>query len=297
MPGLSRKCQPAWLWPAAAALVLVAACARESAPRAGALDDHGRPIPALATPRRIVSLGPSTTEILYTLGAGDRLVGRSRWDRWPDDVRSVPEVGDAIRPSVERILALQPDVVFLYAAADNRAAGDALTRAGVPAIALRVDSIGQYLHAVALIGDLLGVPARADSIVRALRAQLDTVRTRTASRPRVTVFLPAWDEPLMTLGSGSYLSELVEIAGGRNVYAERHEPSLVVAMEDVVRRDPDIVLTTPVSAARIGRDPSWQVLRAVREGRVLAYDTLLVSQPSSRLGDAAASLARLLHPH
>jgi iron complex transport system substrate-binding protein len=113
----------------------------------------------------------------------------------------------------------------------------------------------------------------------------------------VTVFLPAWDEPLMTLGSGSYLSELVEIAGGRNVYAERHEPSLVVAMEDVVRRDPDIVLTTPVSAARIGCDPSWQALRAVREGRVLAYDTLLVSQPSSRLGDAAASLARLLHPH
>jgi ABC-type Fe3+-hydroxamate transport system substrate-binding protein len=100
----------------------------------------------------------------------------------------------------------------------------------------------------------------------------------------------------MTLGSGSFLSELVEIAGARNVYADRPEPSLTISMEDVVRRDPDIVLTGPTSAARIKADPAWRVLRAVREGRVLAYDTMLVSQPSTRLGQAARSLSALVHP-
>lgn len=277
-------------------LVVMAACAAEPAPGGGPLDDFGRPLPDPGGARRIVSLGPSTTEILYTLGAGSRLVGRSRWDQWPEAVRAVPEAGDAIRPSVELVLALRPDLVLLYAATGNRAAAEALTRAGIPTVALRVDSIGQYLRAVTLIGAFVDAPARADSVVRSLREQLDRVRTRTASLPRPTVFLPAWEDPLMTLGTGSYLSELVEIAGGRNVYAERPEPSLVVAMEDVVRRDPDVVLTGPTSAARIRRDRAWQVLRAVREGRVLAYDTLLVSQPSSRLGEAAASLARLLHP-
>jgi ABC-type Fe3+-hydroxamate transport system substrate-binding protein len=253
-------------------------------------------LPTLDSARRIVSLGPSSTEILYALGAGDRVVGRSRWDRWPEAVLSIPEVGDAIRPSVERVLALRPDIVVLYAATDNRPAADALARAGIPVVALRVDRIEQYLTAVRLLGTISGTRQRGDSLADALRSELDDVRRRTAGGKRPTVFLPAWEQPLMTLGSGSFLSELVEIAGARNVYADRPEPSLTVSMEDVVRRDPDVVLTGPVSAARISADPAWRVLRAVREGRVVAYDTTLVSQPSTRLGEAARSLRALLRP-
>lgn len=279
-------------------LVALLALACEPAPESltPGLDDFGRPLPVGASARRIVSLGPSSTEILYTLGAGDRIVGRSRWDRWPAAVQAIPEAGDAIRPSVERVLALRPDLVVLYAATDNRPAADALARAGVPVVALRIDRIEHYLSAVRLLGRLSGTGARADSVAGALRVELDEVRRRVAGADRPTVFLPAWEAPLMTLGSGSFLSELVEIAGGRNLYGDRTEPSLTISMEDVVRRDPDIVLTGPASAARIATDPVWRVLRAVREGRVLAYDTMLVSQPSTRLGEAARSLRALLQP-
>lgn len=272
------------------------ACERAAETPAPGRDDFGRPLPAHAVSQRIVSLGPSSTEILYTLGAGDRIVGRSRWDRWPAAVQAIPEAGDAIRPSVERVLALRPDLVVIYAATDNRPAADALTRAGIPVVALRIDRIEQYLAAVRLLGTLSGTEARADSVADALRTELDDVRRRVAGADRPTVFLPAWEAPLMTLGKGSFLSELVEIAGGRNLYGDRTEPSLTISMEDVVRRDPDIVLTGPVSAARISTDPAWRVLRAVREGRVLAYDTMLVSQPSTRLGEAARSLQALLQP-
>lgn len=276
--------------------LLALACERAAESPASGLDDFGRPLPASGSARRIVSLGPSSTEILYTLGAGDRIVGRSRWDHWPAAVQAIPEAGDALRPSVERVLALRPDLVVIYAATDNRPAADALTRAGIPVVALRIDRIEQYLAAVRLLGTLSGTGARADSVAGALRAELDDVRRLVAGAERPTVFLPAWEAPLMTLGSGSFLSELVEIAGGRNLYGDRAEPSLTISMEDVVRRDPDLVLTGPKSAARISADPAWRVLRAVREGRVLAYDTMLVSQPSTRLGEAARSLRALLQP-
>lgn len=272
------------------------ACDGDRGAPPGMLDDFDRPIPDVVAPQRIVSLSPSSTEILYAIGAGERLVGRSRWDRWPEAVLRIPEVGDAIRPSVERVIALRPDLVVLYAAMDNRSAADALSRAGIPVVALRIDRIEEYLEAVQLLGTLASARERGDSIVNGLQAELDEVRRRTAGAPRPTVFVPAWEQPLMTLGSGSFLSELLGIAGARNVYGERPEPSLTVSMEDVVRRDPDFVLAGPVSATRIRNDPTWRVLRAVREGRVLVYDTNLVSQPSSRLGEAARSLAALLHP-
>lgn len=295
-PRSRKEIMPRRQWRLAVAALLLVACRGREAPAAGARDDFGEPIPPIATPRRIVSLGPSSTEILAALGVADRLVGRSRWDQWPDAVRGIPEVGDAIRPSLERVIALRPDVVILYAATDNRTTRDALARAGVPVVALRIDRIEQYFRAVTLLGTMVSERERADSIVAGLREELDTVRRRTAGGSRPSVFIPAWEQPLMTLGSGSFLSELLEIAGARNVYGDRAEPSLTVSMEDVIRRDPDVVLTGPNSAARIRNDPAWQALRAVREGRVAVYDTTLVSQPSTRLGQAARALATLLHP-
>lgn len=247
-----------------------------------------------SAPGRIVSLGPAATEAVVALGAMDRLIGRSRWDRWPDTVRSIPELGDAIRPSVERLVAAQPDLVILYPAADNSAAAAALANAGIRVLALRIDSVSDYLAALDSLGRVLEVSARADSLGTALRGALGAVQGAAAGRARWRVFFPVWDQPLMTVGRGSYLSELAALAGGDNIYADRAEPSFPVALEDVIGRDPDIVLTTPAGRSRLLGDPRWRGLRAVREGRVLAFDTMLVSQPSTRMGEAAASLARLL---
>ncbi|MCC6319175.1 MAG: cobalamin-binding protein [Gemmatimonadaceae bacterium] len=270
----------------AALLLLAAACGR-----AESLQTDRR---TSGSPQRIVSLGPSGTEILASLGALDRLVGRSRWDTWPETVRQVPDVGDAIRPSLERIIALRPDLVVLYAASDNAASIDGLQRTGINVVALRIDTIDDYLRAVDSLGVLVGARSRADSLTATIRRELDAVRQRARHTPALRVFIPVWDQPLMTIGGGSYLSELVRIAGGENVYGESPAPSLTVSFEDVVRRDPDVVLASPVSALRWRAEPGWKGLRAVREGRVLGFDTTLVSQPSSRLGAAAASLADLL---
>lgn len=248
---------------------------------------------ATTAPQRIISLGPSGTEILASLGVVDRMVGRSQWDLWPDTVKSIPAIGDAIRPSVERIVALRPDLVVLYAAADNVTATETLRAAGVDVVSLRFDTIDEYFRALDSLGTRVGARERADSITQSLRRQLDEVRQRASGTTRPRVFIPVWEQPLMTVGAGSFMTELVAIAGGENIYGDQPRPSLTVSFEDVVRRDPDVVLTGPKSAARLRESREWQGLRAVREGRVLAFDTTLVSQPSSRLGEAARSLADL----
>ncbi len=267
--------------------LLLAACAGERSDAAGR---SGLP------PRRIVSLNPTTTELIFALGAGSRLVGRSRWDVFPPAAIDVPDVGDALRPNVERVLATEPDLVILYESPENVAAVDRLRSAGVDALVLRIDLLAQLRHAIDTLGEVLGAAAEARVVRDSVFASLDRVRAATAGLARPSVFWHVWHSPIITIGSRSYLTQLIDIAGGRNVYGDLAAPSAPVSLEDVVRRNPDFVLAGPVSAQRIREEPRWRAVRAVRDGHVVVFDTMLVGRPSVRLGEAAHALARLLHP-
>jgi iron complex transport system substrate-binding protein len=276
---------------------LLNACRHAERPDVGAMrDDFGAAVTVSAPPRRIVSLNPTTTEVLFAMGAGSRLVGRSMYDAFPDSARAVPSLGAALRPNVEAIIGAKPDLVVLYASQDNRAAADRLRQAGIATAALRIDSIAQFERDTRLLGRIIGDSARANTVVDSVRATLDRVRAATQLLPRPTVFFHTWDRPLITIGGGSFLNELVDIAGGRNVYGDLPGPSGIVTVEDVVRRNPDYVIASPITAANLRADPRWQALPAVRAGHVLVFDTTIVGRPSVTLGAAARSLADLLHP-
>ncbi len=287
----------------ALACLAVSGCAapqRDAARTHGAVvdvDDFGDTLRVPNTaPARVVSLNPTTTEIVFAIGAGGRLVGRSQWDSWPDAARRVPALGPAVRPNVEAVLAVHPDLVLLYGSADDRPSAERFRSAGITVAALRIDRIADFERATHDLGALLGDSARAAAVLDSVNATLARVREATAGLPRARVFMPAWDQPVIAIGGGSFLDELIEIAGGRNIYADVAAPSPTVTLEDVVARDPDVVLTSPEMRARILADPRWRALRAVRQGRVLAFDTTVVGRPSVVLGAAAVSLARLLHP-
>jgi ABC-type Fe3+-hydroxamate transport system substrate-binding protein len=269
-----------------------AGAAAADAPR----DDFGALVPVGQRPVRIVSLNPTTTEILFALGASHRLVGRSQWDVFPDSARAVPSLGEALRPNVEAVLAARPDLVVLYASEDNRPALARLRQAGIPTIAFKIDSIEQFARDARLLGRVTGDSARAATLVDTIEATLARVRAATASLPHPTVFIHAWDKPVITIGGGSFMSELLDIAGGRNIYADIAAPSAPVTLEDVVKRNPDYVMASPVAAPKLRASTSWQSVPAVREHHVLVYDTVLVGRPSVMLGAGAVSLAKLLHP-
>jgi ABC-type Fe3+-hydroxamate transport system substrate-binding protein len=259
-------------------------------------DDFGTDVALAPVPQRIVSLNPTTTELLFALGAAHRVVGRSRWDVWPAAATEVPAVGDAIHPAVEQVLAARPDLVLLYATADNRAAYDRIRGAGIRVLALRIDHIAQFERAARLLGRAIGDSAAGDSVADSVATTLARVRRETRALPHPTVVWPVSDAPPIVIGGGSYMSELLDIAGAVNLYAGSRAPSPVVSVEDVVVRDPDIVVRGGDDLPSRAWSATWSVVPAVREGHVAQVPTDLVSRPSVQLGAAAVALARALHP-
>ena len=260
-------------------------------------DDFGAPLPTSADhASRVVSLNPTATEVIFAIGAHTRLVGRSKWDEFPAAAATVPAVGDGIRPNIEAVLATRPTLVILYATAENRAAASAFARAGVRTIALRVDRIAQFFTLTQRLGAALGAPAQAALLMDSVQRTLDRVRAVTATATPRTVVWPLWQQPVMVVGQGSYLDELIGIAGGRNVFHDLTAPSPVVSVEEIARRNPELLITTDASAMRLAAAPAWRAVPAVRNRRIVRDDPSLTGRPSVVLGSAAVALARLLHP-
>ena len=266
-------------------LLAVTACSggHQSSPRDLALDDFGDTVPVGLAARRIASLNPTTTELLFAMGDGGRLVGRTHWDNYPPEAAAVPDLGNGLRPNIEAVLAAHPDLVLLYASADNRSTALKLHELGVATLSVKVDHIADFAREARLLGRVLGDSTAAATVVDSVQRTLDRVRAATAPLPHPTVFWIVWESPLMAVGGGSFLDELLTIAGGTNIYGSLSAPSPVVSREDVLSRHPDVIFTSPQGAK------DWS-------GRVLVPDTTLIGHPSVRLGEAAVSLANLLHP-
>jgi iron complex transport system substrate-binding protein len=275
----------------------IPAVARAVAPET---DDYGDTIVFGAAPTRVVSLNPTTTETIFAMGLNRHLIGRSHWDAWPDSALQLPDLGNALRPNVEAILAARPDLVILYASADNRPATLRLRAAGIHTLAFRIDRVTTFDHVTRILGRVLGDSASGARVADSVGATLARVRAATASLRRPTVVWPFAYRPAMVVGGGSYMTELLEIAGARNLYGDLRDPSPIVTIEDVVQKNPDFIIRS-VDRTQTVTQPSkiesaWQAVPAVRENRILISDAGLVARPSVRLGEAAMSLARLLHP-
>jgi ABC-type Fe3+-hydroxamate transport system substrate-binding protein len=194
------------------------------------------------------------------------------------------------------VLGAKPTLVILYATAENRIAAEAFTRAGVRTIALRVDHIAQFMSLCARLGVALDASARARQVSDSVQHTLDAVRLAMRDAPAVPVVWPLWESPLLAVGGGSYLDELVEIAGGRNIFHEMPAPSPPVSIEEVARRAPALVIAGTNSAKTIRASKAWQSVAAVRSGHVAIVDPAVTGRPSVVLGMAAVAIARALHP-
>ena len=268
-------------------------------PRGGAAaltvsDDVGRLV-ALAQPaRRIVSLSPAVTELLFALGVGDRVVGRTTWCDYPPVVRLVPSVGDGLNPSLEAIAARRPDLVVLYRSPLNETAAAQLTRLGSAAVVLRQDRLEDVARAARLLGRLAGRPAAGDSLADSLSRLLAAPAPPSGRRLAFVV----WDNPPIVIGAGSYLDQLATLAGAENVFHDIGAASAAVALETIVTRDPDVIVVVSDSVEprppALARRPEWRVIRAVREGRFVYLVGSLFGRPGPRAGVAAAELRRLL---
>jgi len=262
-------------------------------------DDLGRVLQFNSPPTRIVSLVPAITEILYALGEGDRLVGRSVWDDEPEQVLAVPSVGDALRADAERVLARNPDLVILYAGSDNARSVEQFERLKVVSLAIRIDDLDDLRRNTIRLGTVLDRDAQAAELWATVQRELESVAAATAGLDRPSVYYDIAWPPAITIGSGSYLDTLITIAGGRNVFHDLSAPSPQVSLEAIVARSPEILLVPGSvdggSATPAGR-PGWDAVAAVRNGNIRGVDGGLLHRLGPRIGEAALSLARVLHP-
>lgn len=281
----------------ALALFVLAGCVGAPAPPAGNLvDDAGNRVSLAAPPVRVVSLIPATTELVFALGAGDRLVGRTTWCDYPAAAAAVPDLGNGIGPNIEAVVAARPDLVLLYKSGANRAAAEQLRGFGIATFELATDRMEDFDRITRLIGQALGKAAEAESlVVRTARdLALASARSPSTQHPAPSVFILAWDRPPMTLGRGSFLSEILERAGARNAFDDLATSSAPIAIEAVAARNPDFVLVTSLDEPGIADRIEWRVVPAVRERRFLRVHGSEFNRPSPRIGAAVRQLAKAL---
>jgi len=295
----------------AAALLLAGPSAPAASPVAGATstleasvdsirltDDLGRSVRLAGPAHRIVSLVPAVTELLFAMGAGDRIVGRTRYGVHPEAARSVPSVGEGIRPSAEAVAARRPDLVVLYAGADSRVTVSEMEALGVASLAVRHDGFADLYRNVDRLGVVTGRRAAARRLEQRIRCSLRAVAAVTARLPRRSVYVDVWEDPPYTVGSGSYLDSLIRVAGGRNVFGDMPQASPRVSLEAIASRNPDVVIVPRGGSGRAGPGarPGWRAIPAVAAGRVRSVDRDLLDRLGPRVGDAAGSLAEAIHP-
>jgi iron complex transport system substrate-binding protein len=273
-------------------------------PRVGpveATDDRGRVVRLAHPARRVVSLIPSGTETLVAVGAAGQLVGRTRYDTLAA-VRHLPSVGGGLDPSTEALLALRPDLLVTWASDRASRTVARLEAEGVPTFAISTRDTTDVFRNAERLGTLTGHDSSGRALAAGLRAELSTLAARAARAPvggsagAPAVFFVVWPNPPRTAGPDTFITQVVGVAGGRPAFPDLAQDWPQVSMEEVVRRQPDVVLL-PVgesrasAAAQIAASPAWRGLRAVREGRI----ALVEADLANRAGPNVARAARAIH--
>ncbi len=269
-----------------------------------------RPITTQTRPtevRRIVSLVPALTEMLYALGAGPRVVAVSSYDEFPAEVKSLPKVGALLDPDMERILALRPDLVIVYGSQTDVQAQ--LARAGIRVFNYRHAGLAGVLNTLKELGAAVGRASEGERLARDTRAQLDAIQARVRGRPKPRTLLvferdPASLRGVYVSGGVGFLHEMLEIAGGVNVFADVARESVQPSIETMLARAPEVILEVRVKGLLAPADIAeakrvWGALAsvpAVQRGRIqiLYGDHLVV--PGPRVVQGTEAFAKALHP-
>ncbi len=248
--------------------------------------------PAPAQVRRVVTLAPSLTEMVLTLGAGSTLVGVSRFDA-AKEVEKLPRVGGFVDPSVEAVVALKPDLVLVQPGPGNQRPVEKMAELGVPVLLLPLHSVADVLAGMREVGRALGREKEADAVISSIEATRTRIREAAKKLPAPRVLFAYGFEPLVVAGPGSFANELLKDAGGINVAADGGSAYPVYSVERAVRARPDVVVDA--ADVDVGKD-KVRALPGLSGARWVEVPSLALLQPGPSLGRGLEELFRLLHP-
>ena len=276
-------------------------------------DALGRRYAQEEIPRRIVSLGPAITEILFAIGAGDRVVGVTQYCDYPPEAKTRTIVGgfSGATVSMEQIRVLEPDLVILSADMHSRIVS-LLDGLGISSFAVEPRSFSQIYETISLIGEITGCGPGAEQVIAEMKGKIARAGERIQGRERPGVFWVLGEDPLMTVGAETFVSEAITLGGGRNIFADIREQWPLVSPEQVLLRKPDWILMgndmaesagaaapgtgTAMSGVGLLKGSFWQSIPAVREGRVAVLNGDILYRYGPRIADAVVDIAEILQP-
>ncbi len=263
-------------------------------------DSLGNDIVVKGTPKRIVSLSPALTETVFALGAGDRLVGVTDYCNRPADAQKIEKVGDAFNLNMEKLVSLKPDLVLIAGSRDFESQNQKdMKRLLIPAYASGPSTVEEVFLDIESLSKVLNLEKQGKALVEGLRGELESVVAKVPadSSDKPSVFV-AIDQDLWTVGPGSFINEVVSLAGGENVVSDAALQYLQISMEDLLHRNPDVILIAipeDVAAPLLAR-PGWNNLKAVSQGKVYFVDPDAISRPSPAVVEGIKEVASWLHP-
>ncbi len=260
-------------------------------------DDTGVRLTLPGPARRIVSLTPGGTEMLFAAGAGDRLLATARGSDAPEAAKRLPTIGDANTVNFERLVALEPDVVVVWEHLNNRRVVESLRKLRLRVYSIRARSLADIPRSVRRLGALAGTGAVAELEARRLEARLRSLAGRKVDGEPLRVFYMLWAEPLYTVGSRHIIGDAIARCGGRNIFDDIDFPAPIVEIEAVVKRDPDVMLlSAPPITARDWRERwgRFTTIRAVQTGQLLTFSDPRLDRMGPSAIDAVEGLCAML---
>lgn len=284
-------------------LALISACtAKQAAPQNAArviTDDAGRRVNLPATVDRVISLAPNLTEIVFAVGAGDRLVGRTSYCDYPPEAKAVAEVGDTLHPSLERIISLKPQLVLISTASQLEVFTQQLQNQNIAVFVTDPHDLEGVFRSIDQVGQILGHEEQAKLLVQKLRDRTNAVEQAVKQKQPVRVFYQLSAEPLYTAGRDAFVTDLMRRAGAISVTAEVPGAWPKYSNESALAAKPEAIILPTGGSMGTGNSTVAEALRqspAVREGRVYKINDDHLVRPGPRAIDGLEEMARALHP-
>jgi iron complex transport system substrate-binding protein len=281
--------------------VFLLVCFAAPASAANVLTDHlGRRVSIPDHPKRIVSLAPSLTETLFALGAGDRVVGVTDYCDYPPEAASRTKIGGMINPNLERLAALHPDLVLITKEGNRLDTLNAVEHLNIPIFAIETSRLEDISRMFRDVGRAIGETAAGAAMAAALDQRVTRVHNSVAGRAQKRVLMVVWLQPMVTVGHGTFLSDLLDRSGAISIADAEAQPWPKLSVEEIVRSDPDYIVITRSPGFAPTRDelmklPGWRELTAVKQDRIINLPDA-AQRPGPRIGEMVETLARALHP-
>jgi len=289
----------------AVALCLAGGCAsRGPAPETGGrrefTDGIGRKVAVRPDPQRIISLAPNLTEILFAFGLGDRVAGVTSYCDFPEAAKSKEKLGDTLRPDLERIIALKPDLVLITTSSQLEQITRRLDQLSIPVYVTNPRDVREIVASIRALGEVTGATTKAGEIAGEMEQRIHLVRERVRSLPGLRVFYVLQTGPLITAGRNTFINDLINLAGGVSISGQETSDYPQFSRETVVARSPEVIVTPSshgtdfVNEADLRRD--FATTLAVRANRIVRVNPDWVDRPGPRIVEGLEQLARGLHP-